>query len=78
MRPLPRVTRYYKPAELRQVIGNVTIDAVRDAVRCQACGKKEWISAELFHAHGQELVTIKFRRLKEIRWERRVIRRDES
>jgi hypothetical protein len=32
-----------------------------------------YMSAELFHAYVQELVTIKLRRLKEIRWERRVI-----
>jgi ribosomal protein S27AE len=71
------ITRFYKPIELREVIGNVTIDEVREKVRCQLCGKREWMAAELFHAYGQELVTIRFRRLKEIRWERRVVWRDE-
>ncbi|MBZ9660763.1 hypothetical protein LB523_17050 [Mesorhizobium sp. ESP-6-4] len=71
------ITRHYKPIELREVIGNVTINQLREKVRCQACGKREWMSAELFHPYGQELVSIRFRRLKEIRWERRVIWRDE-
>ena len=35
------------------------------------------MNAELFHPVGQEFVTIRFRRLVEIRWERRVIWRDE-
>lgn len=39
------VTRYYKPLELREVIGNVTIDEVRDKVRCQQCKSREWMSA---------------------------------
>lgn len=33
--------------------------------------------AELFHPVGQELETIRYRRLVEIRWERRVVWRDE-
>ncbi|TIS49861.1 hypothetical protein [Mesorhizobium sp.] len=64
------VTRYYKPLELREVIGNVTIDEVRDKVRCQQCKSREWMSAQLWH-------TIRFRRLVEIRWEKRVVWRDE-
>ncbi|TGQ20034.1 hypothetical protein [Mesorhizobium sp. M00.F.Ca.ET.217.01.1.1] len=71
------IKRFYKPAELREVVGNVAIEEVRAKARCQACGRKEFMHAELFHAYGQELVTMRFRRLKEIRWERRVIWRDE-
>lgn len=47
-------------------------------MRCQACGKKDYMQADLFHAYGQELVTIRFRRLKEIRWVRRVVWWDEQ
>lgn len=72
------IKRYYKPAELREVVGNVTIDEVRKHARCQTCGKKEFMQADLFHAYGQELVTIRFRRLVQIRWEKRVIWRDEQ
>lgn len=71
------VTRYYKPLELREVIGNVTIDEVRGKVRCQQCKSREWMSAQLFHPTGEQAHTIRFRRLVEIRWERRVIWRDE-
>ncbi|MBZ9921591.1 hypothetical protein LB579_28245 [Mesorhizobium sp. BR1-1-7] len=71
------IKRFYKPAELREVVGNITIDEVRAKVRCQTCGEKRSMNAELFHPVGQELQTICFRRLVEIRWERRVIWRDE-
>jgi len=67
----------YKPIELREVIGNVTIDQVRGKVRCEKCGRKESMNAEQFHPVGQELETIGFRRLVEIKWERRVVWRDE-
>lgn len=62
------IKRFYKPLELREVIGNVSIDQVRAKVRCEKCGRKESVDAELFHPVGQELVTIRFRRLVEIRW----------
>jgi hypothetical protein len=71
------ITRYYKPAELREVIGNVSIDEVRDKVRCQECKSGEWMSAQLFHPTGEQAHTIRYRRLVEIRWEKRVIWRDE-
>ncbi|MDX8479065.1 hypothetical protein RFN28_11345 [Mesorhizobium sp. VK24D] len=71
------ITRYYKPLELREVIGNVTIEEVRDKVRCQQCKSREWMSAQLFHPTGEQAHTIRFRRLVQIRWEKRVIWRDE-
>lgn len=71
------IKRFYKPLELREVIGNVSIDQVRAKVRCETCKKKDYMDAELFHPIGQELETIRFRRLIEIRWEKRVIWRDE-
>ena len=71
------IKRFYKPLELREVVGNVTVDQLRTKLRCEKCGRKESMGAELFHPVGQELVTIRFRRLIEIRWERRVIWKDE-
>lgn len=61
------IKRFYKPLILREVLGNVTIEQVRTKVRCEKCGRKESINAELFHPVGQELETIRFRRLVEIR-----------
>jgi len=69
--------RFYKPQELREVIGNVTIDEVREKVRCQKCGSREWMDAELFHPTGEQAHTIRYRRLVQIRWEKRVVWRDE-
>ncbi|MER9831351.1 hypothetical protein NKJ51_23785 [Mesorhizobium sp. M0134] len=74
---LCNIKRFYKPLELREVIGNVTIDQVRAKVRCEKCGRKQLMRAELFHLVGQELETIRFRPRVEIRWERRVVWRDE-
>ncbi|WP_320235891.1 hypothetical protein [Mesorhizobium montanum] len=69
--------RFYKPLELREVIGNVTIDEVRKKVRCQQCGSREWMGAELFHPTGEQAHTMRYRRLVQIRWEKRVIWWDE-
>ncbi|TGP86387.1 hypothetical protein EN866_24115 [Mesorhizobium sp. M2D.F.Ca.ET.223.01.1.1] len=71
------VTLYYKPSELREVIGNVAIDDVMNKVRCQQCKSREWMSAQLFHPIGEQAHTIRYRRLVQIRWEKRVVSRDE-
>jgi hypothetical protein len=76
LRP-PYITRYYRPLELREVIGNVTIDDVRNKARCQKRGSCEWISAQLFHPRGMKPARSGFRRLVQIRCEKRVIWRDE-
>jgi DNA-directed RNA polymerase subunit RPC12/RpoP len=72
------IKRYYKPAELREVYGNVPIAALRANMRCVACGKSEYIDAELTHLNAEEAVTVRLRRLVEIRFVRRVIWRDEE
>ena len=61
------LTRLYKPLELREMIGNVTIDKVREKVRCQQCGSREWMDAQLLHPNGEQAHTIRFRRLVQIR-----------
>ncbi|TPJ77192.1 hypothetical protein [Mesorhizobium sp. B2-6-2] len=71
------ITHYYKPLELREVIGNVTIDEVRDKARCQQCKSRGWMSAQLFRPTGEQVHPIRFRRQAQIRWKKRVIRRDE-
>ncbi|UCI33815.1 hypothetical protein [Mesorhizobium sp. B4-1-4] len=71
------IKRYFKPAELREVFGNVSIEALRGKMTCQKCRRKEHIDAELLHLVGQEAVNVRYRRLAEIRFVRRVIWRDE-
>jgi DNA-directed RNA polymerase subunit RPC12/RpoP len=41
------IKRFYKPLELREVIGNVTIDQVRAKVRCEKCKSKESMNASI-------------------------------
>ncbi|MER9599801.1 MULTISPECIES: hypothetical protein [unclassified Mesorhizobium] len=50
---LCNIKRFYKQLELREVIGNVTIDQVRAKVRCEKCGRKQSMRAELFHPSGR-------------------------
>ena len=35
------IKRFYKPSELREVTGNVTIDQLRAKVRGEKCGRKD-------------------------------------
>ncbi|WP_292422021.1 hypothetical protein [Mesorhizobium sp.] len=51
MRKRPYLRRV--PLELRAVIGNVTIDEVRDKGRCQQCKSRERMSAQMFHPTGE-------------------------
>lgn len=62
-------------SRITPVIGNATIDEVK--VRCQQRKSREWMSAQLFHPTGEQAHTISYRRLVQIRWEKRVIWRDE-
>ncbi|MFC3326178.1 hypothetical protein [Mesorhizobium cantuariense] len=71
------IKRYFKPGELREVYGNVPIEALRGKMRCQKCRNTEHIDAELLHLVGLEAVQVRYRRLAEIRFVRRVIWRDE-
>lgn len=71
------IRRYYKPIELREIVGNVTIDEVRKKVRCEKCGLNEFIRAELFDPVGAEAVAIRYRRLVRIEFVRRIVWRDE-
>lgn len=72
------IKRHYKPAELREVVGNISADAVAQKMRCDVCKRGDYMSCEFFNPTGPELEAIQFRRLVEIRFERRIIWRDET
>jgi len=72
------IRRFYKPAEMREVAGNLSADQMRHKVRCEKCRKKDYMDVEFVRLTGQEAQDVRFRRLVEIRWERRVIWRDEG
>ena len=70
------IKRYYKPGEMREVAGNVTVYQLRGKLRCERC-KDVIDDVELFHPTAAEAMTIRYRRLVEIKWVRKVIWRDE-
>jgi ribosomal protein S27AE len=71
------IRRYFQPAELRQIVGNVTIDELRKKMRCEKCGLNEFLRADLFHPVAAEAMAIRYRRLVEIKFVRRIVWRDE-
>lgn len=71
------IKRYFKPAELREIYGNVPVEALRGKMTCQKCRMSESIDAELLHLVGEEAVKVRFRRLVGIKFVRRVVWRDE-
>jgi len=56
--------------------GNVTVYQLRGKLRCERC-KDVIEDVELFHPTAQEAMTIRYRRLVEIKWVKRVVWRDE-
>ncbi|QPC94731.1 hypothetical protein [Mesorhizobium sp. INR15] len=71
------VTRFYKPAELREVYGNVTIREIGQKMRCMKCDKGEYMDADLLVPLGAEAISIKYRRLVRIEFLRHIVWRDE-
>lgn len=70
--------RFYDPDDLRQVLGNVEVDAVMQVFRCPGCGKREFIDAKAESPTAADRQKIRLRRLVEIRAVRRPVWRDEA
>lgn len=70
------ITRFYKPIEVKEVMGNGTIDDVRRKFRCEKC-REPILDAEFMFPVGEEAIKMRFRRLVEIKWVRRIVWRDE-
>ena len=69
------ITRFYDPGDLQRVAGNVPADAIR--MRCERCGKTDWIRGSFELLPAAERQRIPLRRLVEIRMVRKVIWGDE-
>ena len=67
---------FYKPIEIKEIMGNGTIDDVRRKFRCERCHELI-LDAEFFFPVGEEAIQMRFRRLVEIKWIRRIVWRDE-
>ena len=71
------ITRVYDPGDLKQLVGNVGIEALRAKMRCEKCGKGEWMEVEFWSPTGREWDGLIIRRLVGTRMIRKVIWRDE-
>jgi ribosomal protein S27AE len=70
------ITRHYQPADLQQLAGDVPADGIR--MRCEKCGKSEWMRATFEALPAAERQAIRVRRLAEVRMVRKAIWRDEA
>lgn len=55
----------------------MTVDELRKKMRCEKCGLNEFLRADLFHPVAAEAMAIRYRRLVEIKFVRRIVWRDE-
>lgn len=46
---LCRITRHYLPADMVLLVGNVGIDTVETRMRCDNCGRHDYVRAVLWH-----------------------------
>lgn len=71
-----RITRHYRPADLVQLLGDTGIDHVPSKMRCEQCGRRDYLDAIFFHPTAIERETLKIRRLLTVKIVRKVIWRD--
>jgi hypothetical protein len=72
-----RITRYFEPADLEQVLGDVAFRQALGAMRCEKCRRRDYIVGALTIPTAEERAAIRLRRLVDVRYVRKVIWRDE-
>jgi hypothetical protein len=71
------IRRVYDPGDLKQLVGDVDIDGLRRQMRCEKCGKRDYMDVEFWSPMGPEWEGLIVRRLVGTRMIRKVIWRDE-
>jgi hypothetical protein len=69
------ITRHYLPADLQWLVGDIPADAIR--MRCEKCGKREWMRVSFENLPAAERQGIRIRRLVEIKLRRVPVWQDE-
>jgi hypothetical protein len=69
------IRRHYHPADLQRLVGDVPAAAIK--MRCEKCGKSEWMRVSFENLPAAERQDIRVRRLAEVRLVRKIIWRDE-
>ena len=72
-----RLTRHFLPRDLQTLLGNVTIEQLERRMRCERCGKTDYLSASLFLPSATERNSLTVRRLASVRLVRQISWRDE-
>jgi hypothetical protein len=70
------IVRHYYPADLQKLAGDVPAAAIK--MRCEECGKREWMRISFERLPAAERQGIRIRRLAEVRTVRKVVWRDEA
>jgi hypothetical protein len=68
-----RITRYFEPADLERLVGDVPFRALLEVMRCEKCGRRDYLDVVLLIPTAKERVGIRVRRLADVRYVRRVI-----
>ncbi|WP_246302017.1 hypothetical protein [Mycoplana rhizolycopersici] len=61
------VTHFYRPGDIVQLVGDLTILELDGSFRCSRCGKKEAVNATLVLPSAAERMTMTVRHLVKIR-----------
>ena len=71
------IKRHYRPADLRRLVGDVACDNAMKGMRCEKCGKADYLVAFAWNPTARELAGLSIRRLADIRMVRKVVWNDE-
>lgn len=59
--------RYYYPADLVRLLGDVPVLSLRDVMRCEKCGRRQYLDIDVLSASAAERATFRVRRLVEVK-----------
>lgn len=68
-----RITRYYRPRDLMVLMGNIPTVKVYQKMRCAKCQQTEQMESDTLIPTAEQWLTLKVRRLVEIRYVRKII-----
>lgn len=71
-----RVTRFYDPADLKRLCGDIPVRRIASRFSCQICNRKDYLTSALVSPSAKERVGMKVRRLVEIRLIRKPVWED--
>ena len=72
-----RITRHYLPED-PTLLGDVELEQIEKHMRCEGCGHKDYLVVAFHIPTAAERASMRIRRLAGIRYNRKVIWRDED